>query len=77
MMALSAFSFIQDDSYNTHSLQHYHHALPLINSQPQDPNTLSRECHVNDTADLGTDGLFFTHLLLLIFEVGGFKPKPY
>lgn len=70
MMALSAFSFIQEDTYNIHSLQHYQYALPKINSLQHYPAALPRECHINSTADLGTDGLFFTHLLLLIFEVG-------
>lgn len=70
MMSLSAFSYIQDENYNIHSLQHYQYALPKINSLQHYPNSLPSECHIRSTADLGADGLFFTHILLLIFEVG-------
>lgn len=62
MMAVSALSLAhQDGGQNIDALQHYQQAFPSLQTSLRSPQ------------DLCSDGLFMTHFLLLIYEVGYFS----
>lgn len=59
MMAVSALSLAhQDGGQNIDALQHYQQAFPSLQT-----------C-LRSNQDLSSDGLFLTHFLLLVYEVG-------
>lgn len=58
-MAVSALSLArQHRSKSIDALQHYHQAFPSL------------QIALRNTNDLCSDGLFLTHFLLLVYEVG-------
>lgn len=59
MMAVSALSLAhQDGSQNMDALQYYQQAFPSLQNS------------IRSSEDLLSDGLFLTHFLLLVYEVG-------
>lgn len=63
MMAVAALSLAhQEGNERLDALQHYHKALPALQS------------NLRSEDDLSSDGTFLTHFLLLVYEVSSHAP---